>query len=765
MSGFRPTPDQRRAIDTAAAKYIVSAAAGSGKTSTLTETYMSQIRLGIDPDQILAVTFTRKAAAEMRGRIVQALRAEGRFDLAQKAELGAISTIDSCFDGMLREYSLLANVDPNFLLVAEDDAADLQRDAGELALEQLLSAGDEEVRKLVGVLSVRQSFRAKTPYDEVYNMINHLVDRWRGNGLVEKELEQNFASKDRLSSVWVKMIANSLEIQLSEFTVPALMEATKRVSPGRKAAPSWFSKNDLGKLVEQAELHAALARLAAQTLKNYRSQMEKSQEFDRTEVSFRVLELFRNSKEARRAIQSRYRVLLVDEAQDLNRLQWEIFGQLGISKFGLFGDSKQSIYSFRFAEPKLFSEATSDFERIPLYRNLRTESAVLQYIDRLFKQIWGTEYTPMAAEIPFDLDQPSTPNAYVTAPSQPGVEHWIVGEGKPYEQVATGIQKLIESGVSPNEILAVVHVNTAAEALNEALVALDIPTRTEGRTRKFFARSEVRDIANLLRAIVKPQDRLATLSAIRGIADVSMTAITVLALQPNLVAALQHPPDLPTEDLKKVQAFAEWFLPLLVDSDRKSCAELVGSIYARSGYFEKLIEGKDGVTRATKARKLLSIAASKSLMSGEAFADHLVNLRRIEFGMDDSPTLDSSIPAVTIATVHKAKGLEYPVVVYADAHRVQMSRSPDFLFDPRTQLFAMKLENGRWPVYKFLQEQDAGSRQQEQNRVHYVAMTRAKRKLFLTELSQKNEGVSAIAAKIFGSQLVKTDLTSTKGNL
>src|SRR5579871_70083 len=221
MADFTATSEQTAIIETDEPRFIVRAAAGSGKTYVLVQRYLRHVLDdGCDPRSILAFTYTTKAAAEMRLRVVQELRKRDRPDLAQAVETGPISTIHSFCERLLRENALEAGIDPDFQIASEADASEMQR----AAIRQVLTSTDgvlsDGALSLIGELTGRMEFRSTGPYDFLESAVFKVLLDFRSAGLDPSHLEAPDGDPDRLIRTWHGHILASLQPEVARKLEP-----------------------------------------------------------------------------------------------------------------------------------------------------------------------------------------------------------------------------------------------------------------------------------------------------------------------------------------------------------------------------------------------------------------------------------------------------------------------------------------------------------------------------------------------------------------
>ena len=724
----RLSDEQRAVVESTTPRIAVTAAAGAGKTRVLVERYLRHVvEEGIGPDRILTITFTRKAAAEMKTRIVNALRQMGRFDDAQLAETGPIQTIHSYCEKLLRENAIQANVDPAFEILSQPHARRLERDA---IREALVFGLDEHpmVERLVSSLTGKREFGRRSPYAVLEGTISGVLNRLRGTGLRPEELEARHSDPDKYRELCLTTILE----RLPEGVRAALLDfpdgdPQSRLQRAWKAAentvPPWLRP----KWDEAEERHAAehacgLAQLAAETWSRLEWRMEQLQEFDFTLVESRGVRLLERSEETRRRVREQYPVVMVDEAQDLNPVQYRLLTALRADRELLVGDAQQSIYGFRHADVELFVGRAAE-SSLRLSKNYRSDPGILNFIDLMFGHTWGAGYVAMnPPPESFDLD-------LFSGVEYEGIEIWNHDRKDP-QIAARYVKELLTEGFQPKDIVVLARYSKYSGEIYDELTRLEIPCRIAGGTERFYTRMEVRDLANTLRALTDPYDDLALLSCLRSpLASLSLDAIVLLAAAKPVIESLSAV-EVPPEDREKLDRFMGWFGELSKYADRLSAWEVVSEVFARSPYLEELAKRTNASQLLPNVRKLLTLATESPGLGPLEFAEQIREIQDLTHKESDAPLLGEVEEVVRIMTIHKAKGLEFPVVVLPQTGGKLTPRKTSLVCDAKSGLIAAK-NRGESLAFRFFIDAEQKRGLQEELRVLYVAMTRAQKRLCL----------------------------------
>lgn len=750
MSGpVELSSEQQAVVVAGGGQLVVQASAGAGKTRVLVERYLRFVREGVPPDAILTITFTRKAAAEMKRRIVDALRAEHRDDDAQIAETGPIQTIHAFCQRLLRENALEAGVDPDVEILADAQASRLLEDAIEATLAH--PPEGEEVDALIAELAGKRSrWEAMTAHAWLKGAVRRVLDTLRGSGLSPDEIEANHRSSEAVEGAYAAAFLEQLDPRVREaysgrgptLDFDALAEAYKTT---KVRAPRWLRQRS-GDDRQAAANASGLVMIACAAWRIAESAMAARQAFDFCALEARAVALLRDSATTRERLGSQYRAVLVDEAQDVNPVQYRLLDALPIEPM-LVGDPQQSIYGFRLADVRLFRDRAREAEQHRLSRNYRSDPGILSFVDRLFGALWGEEYQPMREPEPLDLESDGLP-----LPCD-GVEIWLQRQ-KDAGAVARGVAQQLREGLRPKEIAVLVRASRFGIELVDRLTLLGVPARMVGGSEQFFTRLEVRDVANMLRALTDPRDDFALLAAL-GSPMVGLSLDSLVCLAGKEVAERLDtfvPAD--EEDRGAIARFREWFDPLRAYADRLSAWEAISEIFSRSAYLERLARRPDADQRLANVRKLLRLAADEPGLGPHEFARRIRGIQALQHKEGDAPAMDEDVDAVTVMTVHKAKGLEFPVVVVPDTHTKIVRRASPVIADPWLGLVAASYGgHGGW-AHLWLAERLSERERSEELRVLYVALTRAKNRLIVCAHPQATPGS---LAELIGKQMARGD--------
>lgn len=624
--------EQRAAAALGGGPIRVVAGAGTGKTAVIAERFRRLVSAGVSPASILVMTFTDRAAAEMRQRI------EGQSD----GSAPAVGTFHSIALGWLRTDGRAVGAPPGFRILAGADRWILTR-------ELMWQLGD-----------------------------NALTGDERPDDLVAPALQMLERMKQELVPI------------------------------GRLAA--WASSTDDR---ERAELMRACVRL----FRAYERECKKHRFLDFEDLLVLAVRMLHERPDLLERYTDRYRSVLVDEYQDLNLAQ-ERLVELVASKSEPFvvGDDDQSIYRFRGASRASLERFVASFpttRTMAMGRNRRSSRRIVE-----------------AATALIGRNPDRLPKRLESAMPGPHVELWACPDGTTEAAaIATHAALLVERGTSPRDIAVLCRTNAIARPIASALAAAGLPHVVIGG-RGFHGRPEIRDVFALLRVLLAPGDLVAIARAVTR---------PPLSLDPaQALAVLRDRGE--QQPLSALQAWtpAAPFASLLEDlasaATRLDVRDLFFELMNRTRYLEVI---GDSLEAGEAARVTANVSRFADMIA--EFCENVVDrslsayMQHLELvllsGEDEEPApVESADDAIHVMTIHQAKGLEFEVVFVpglAEGRLPQSGRSPRF------ELPASVLE----PLVRGREDVVA-----EERRLLYVAMTRAKRHLFLTRASHYEGG-------------------------
>jgi len=748
--------EQRAAVD-AGGNVFVSAGAGTGKTTVLVERFVRDVcDRGLDVDSILVITYTRKAAAELRARIRQALHDRGRHDLARGLDGAWISTIHGFCARLLKAHPFEVGLDPHFREADEAAAAVLRGEAFERALEDFCVGGDAERLRLLatyGASGLRQMLTAvyetlrsagrelELELGERHDLVAAL-DEWR-------EAAAALAADPRATETQSQNAAEALLLARPDTLAERVLDVRYLRCSGERAA----GYEQARKNVERAALEELAARdrdllqgLLESFAAAYADAKRRESVVDFEDLQLAARDLLRDRPGVREVEQLRFTAVMVDEFQDTNALQCElvdlIAGGPGEKEVFTVGDEFQSIYGFRHADVEVFRERRAQAEQpLVLRRNYRSRPEVLAAVNHLFEPAFGDEFQPLTASAEFSdpvFGHPVELLVTDKASFREAGEPWRRAEAR---GIARRVRELVDGdAATPGEIVLLFAAGTDAEVYEEELRRVGLPTfRATGRG--YFGQQQVVDLLSYLRLLQNRYDDRALAAVLAspfvGISNDALFLLRRNAVRRPIFTALEKalPEGLDAADAQLVRAFLQRYERLVVASARLSLERLCEQILVEHDYDLAVLARWDGRRRFANLRKLARLARSYEALRGadlEGFVRFVHDQEALGARELEAVAEEEGAGAVRLLTIHGAKGLEFKVVIVADAGRdTGGPPSADEILALSDGRFGFKMvhptRGERRPVFGYEEVRDASAAQEraERLRLYYVAMTRA----------------------------------------
>ena len=755
MSVSVPNHEQTAAID-APGVVFVSAGAGTGKTTVLVERFVKAVcERGLDVDSVLVITYTERAAGELRGRIRARLAEAGRVELARELDAAWISTIHGFCHRLLKAHPFAAGIDPRFRVLDEAQARVLQREAFEAALTEFCADGDAERLGLLATYGARGLRRMLTGV--------HATLRAAGRPLV-LQLGLRPALPERLEALrdGARCLAEdeeagdaaratarrALEL-LEDRTLPErLLDLGELRAQGERAA----SYEEARRGVEQAALDELAARdrdLLQELLERfdgaYAAAKQRESALDFEDLQLAARDLLRANDAVRERESWRFRSIMVDEFQDTNRLQCELVDLLAGGPEGkeLFfvGDEFQSIYRFRHADVQVFRERREQSGGVlALTQNYRSRPEVLGAVNHLFSAEFGEDFQPLQAAGRFPDPVFGTPvellvtdkSSYAGTPV-----HWRRAEAR---HIAARVRQLVDVGeATAGEIVLLFAAGTDAEWYEEELRKAGLDTyRATGRG--YFGQQQVVDLLAYLRLLHNRYDDEALVTVLAsplvGLSNDALVLLRRAAPRRPLFQPFERglPGDLSERDRHLCRAFLQRYERLAGAANGLSLERLCERIVSDHDYDLAVLAQWDGRRRYANMRKLARLARSYEDLRGrdiEGFVRFVREQEAVGARELEAVAEEEDGDAVRLLTIHSAKGLEFKVVIVADAGRDRNAPSPDEILclpDGRFGFRVADPETGsRRPAFAYEQvrEEERAAARAERLRLYSGAMTRA----------------------------------------
>ncbi len=781
------TPEQADAVARRDGDLILSANAGSGKTSVLVERFVASVLDdGLRADQVLAITFTDKAAGELRARVRGRLLALGARDAARDAEGAWITTFHGFCQRILRAHAVAAGLDPGFTVLEPADGRAAQREAFDAALAGFLAEPRAAALDLAAAYTV----------DRLQRMVVTAHDALRSRGQTRPELPQPrpadlAAATAALQTACATFAAELASCPTNGARVDAARDALQActagldagaevdvdaVKVGRAAAPLKTQAADAYRAGCDAYGHALADRRAVpalalvdELLGRYADAYAAAKR-ERAAVDFDDLELLVRDLLVREpgiaaGYRERFERIMVDEFQDTNPLQLQLVELIARDNACTVGDELQAIYGFRHADVEVFRARRARLQAAgraaTLATNFRSRPEILEALNGAFGPLHGHwvdlrpgRDDPSAAEPVVELLVTDADAWATAAPAALGVGLPVAAAVKQAEArlVAQRVGALVhEQGVAARDVVVLLRAATDMGLYERALELAGLSTLSAGG-RGWWARQQVRDLCNVLAALANPCDEEALLSLLASpMVGLSSDALALLALiaregRTTIWEAANDPElALASADGQRLQAFRAWFAGERERAPRLGLDELLQRALRRTHYDLHVLALPRGARRLANVHKLLRLAAAYEARRGRDVRG-FIDLATAELDADareiDAPVDLGGLDAVRLMTIHAAKGLEFPIVVVADLGRRGNLSSPDLhVADGRVGLRLVGLDGRRANAleYDAIEAERRAADEDEERRIMHVAMTRAEERLILSGAARLGE--------------------------
>jgi ATP-dependent exoDNAse (exonuclease V) beta subunit len=728
---------QLRAVE-ATGEVFVSAGAGTGKTRVLVERFVRAVcDQGLDVQSVLAITYTRKAAAELRSRIRGELAARGRLDLARELDGAWVSTIHGFCARLLRAHPFAVGIDPRFRELDEEHCAVLRSEAFDRALERFCASREPERLRLLATTGSGRLRRSLVGvYERLRSAGRPLVLELSPAPDVDEALE---ALCDAAQSLLDDpgATANQQAAAHGALDLPSDPERLVDLKALRAGGARAASYEEARKELEQAAFAVVALRereLLQQLLElfalEYADGKERESALDFEDLQLLARDLLASDEGVRETEQLRFRAIMVDEFQDTNALQCELIDLVagGPAKDVFYvGDEFQSIYGFRHADVGVFrARRAAASQRLPLTENYRSRPELLAAVNYLFGATFGDDYQQLTASSEFPDPVFGHPVELLVTDkasySGSGV-HWRRAEAK---HVARRVRELVDAGAAtPGEIVLLFAAGTDAEWYEEELRVLGLPTfRATGR--RYFGQQQVVDLRLYLRLLRNRYDDEALAAVLAspfvGASNDALVLLRRHAGRRPLYSGLERslPDGLGASDERLIRAFKQRYERLVAASARVSLERLCELVVAEHDYDLAVLARWDGQRRYANLRKLMRLARSYEELRGrdlEGFLHFIADQESAGAAQLEAVSEEEAAGAVRLLTIHAAKGLEFKVVVVADAGRERAGR------EAGDELLALSDAERR---------RERIAEDEERLRLYYVAMTRAVDRLIVS---------------------------------
>lgn len=735
-------PQQLQIVKTLDRPLFVSAGAGSGKTFTLTRRIVYALSPESGPfvehlDQVLAITFTKDAAAEIRDRVRRALIDEGMDEEALTVDDAWISTIHGMCSRILRAHALELGIDPEFTVLTDTDELMDQAVEHVLARATAPDAAPELAASLKSLYAWYPMageggpFGAGTTIKGLVRELLELSSQLPG-GMDDVRVARGQADTSALADAYRAALGASKaateKAQVALDAIDAFEASGKTMADAARLmmscamprASKAFPKEQVELLkAEAADAFInivlacgapaldALVGLARSVEAEYRALKASQSALDNNDLLRMAYEALRDYPAIRAAYEGRFKMVMIDEFQDTDQMQVDLIRYLtgaGERALCTVGDAQQSIYRFRGAEVEVFrrqerkvgtsgaTEAAADAapagELVKLVRNFRSHDEVLRYVARVFD---GDDGGLMQGFL--DLEASDGRKDTLVANASRRQALFVVG-GSTQDRtlakaraIAERFRSLADAGQPQGGMVLLLGRMTNADVYAQAFRDQGLDCVIAGGS-VFAQAAEVQTVRALVCALANPADTAQGLMPLLASPMFALGAQEFLALatklddqtgetsRRNVDAGIMSDFDVPgLQDLPLVARAREVLRYALRRVGRDSFAAIARDVVNASGWFVRLAQrGPEGKAIAANALKALDAVAEAEAEFGNSPRSIALAFDRFLAGKEAPGALnEEGDGAVRIMTVHASKGLEYPVVAVAECFGVRKS--------------------------------------------------------------------------------------------
>jgi len=807
---------------------VVSAGAGAGKTTVLSERYFRLISEGkAGVENILTLTFTRKAAAEMNERIYQRLlNSNNPAAISQAAEFdkARISTLDSFSAQIVRNGSERFGISSDFSSdneasanIAEEAALDflLRKQDDKYLQEFIYLHGFQLVYDGMFVSLAVNEFNISDPVDFAGLLKKQKTELNRAYRKNLEELEKIRIDILSLSPDIGKAILANIDLFEKVWDLEKLSDGpgirdflkivgSLNLTKGRGKHPE---RPILNEYIDNWRILLAITEsvangiLSLPFLEGMFNLLEEFQDLFLTrkrvsgiltfqDISKMAVSILKEDINLRNFYKKEFRYIMIDEFQDNNLMQKELLyllaekselastgipveSDLEPDKLFFVGDEKQSIYRFRGADVSVFKGLSNELinsggKALALSTNYRSEPDLIKFFNRVFDVVMKDAEEPFEAN--FEALEYRNPmvgmvpeiSIFYKPESNAGEDYLHSNEAEAWyiadfikKRVESKSFKIIKNGslvAADYDDFAILMRSTSNQIMYEKYFRkLNIPCTVQG-VRALFMEAPVNDIYNLLQLLIYPDDRISYSAVLRSpLVNLSDDITTGILLDGGDAFSLSSITELDDiligdDDISKYNNARNLFFRLSADVDYVPVADLLRVIWYESGYRNYLMSNREyhGYLEYFDYLKILAVRSDERGECLAVFLDFIrENLGKYE-KLPDLELLRDETGGVQLLTIHKSKGLEFPVVIVANAGNTgrQGGNSPYYISDDFG--ITLKYESRRGGkanyFYDRAKELEAQKDLAENKRILYVAMTRAQSHLIISGGHNRNSG-------------------------
>lgn len=802
---------------------IINASAGSGKTYSLTARVIEKLQSSLEPEALMATTFTNKAAAELRERIRLELLKNDRTNEAQRIFDGFVGTVNSICARLLTEYALEAGLSPALDVLPEEDSARLFN----IAISNVINKHADAIEPMAKRLG-RDGSGSKYQNADWREDVQRIVELARSNQLDSKDLsrcaEQSWKS---ISDLFGPPLDNDISAQFTDHVTTAIRELGQIEKPkkGTQTALTdleelkrkidrnidipwieWIRISKLGTvkeseiLLEEVKTAAAnvlnhpgfqddvrqvitgVFKCAADALLSYKIFKQKQGLMDFVDQETMVLDLARNNPAFRDSMRDRLQQMMVDEFQDTSPIQLALFLQLNelTGQSVWVGDPKQAIYGFRGTDPQLMEEVIKQSSgNSTLSKSWRSREALVQFCNAVFSEVFhDMGRDKVCLDIPDERKETAAGG---------WIESWnLPVKNNPDEAyaIANGVKDLLKRNkdIKPTDIAILCRKNDSCGTIAASLEALGI--RASAAQGSLMDTKECRLAMAALRYMQDKRDTVALAEIVHlSHKHSDHTGWLASLVQDRNDAMDKWRKDPLVNGLDKARDTLKHRTPIEALENAISNVELIRTLKSWPGSAKRM-KNLD-LLRGVCIEYLDQCRARRSAATVAGFINYFQDA---ETGQAEG----SGVQTVQVLTYHRAKGLEWPIVILTNLNSNTRSTAfgsdvvPAPVFDPSDPLADRSIHFWPWPFGSQKKVPELDNRlvnrieeiramekaRKESNRLMYVGMTRARdglifavrKKITKTKIALETSWLDELTDSE-GNSVIKLPLQSGKHTL
>ena len=791
------TSEQKEAIEKSGSNIIVSAGAGSGKTAVLSERVIYKIENGIHVNELLILTFTKAAAAEMKDRIRKKISKREEF----KSELDLINsayitTFDSFALSIVKRYHYLLNITNNINITDDSIVQICKNKILDETFEELYALEDEEFIKLIKERTIKNDKTIRTNIlklgniidgyidpDAFYNYvlnkfyteenINDLIDEYRELlkekykcVLMEYDNMSYYFDSDYLSKIDLSDLVNFDDFTfVSTFRLPSVPRNTEEEAKNAKnklklsidELLDYKKYGDINKIKENILSTYDDVKTIIKIIKKYLNKLNKykSEEgiYTFNDIASMAIKILSDNEDVRNELKYSFKEIMIDEYQDTNDVQDKFISLIENNNVYMVGDIKQSIYKFRGSNPSIFMDKYNSYSKningykIDLIKNFRSRSQVLNNINRMFEllmddDIGGARYkeshemiygnTSYDNETFNDFNYDASILEYENETNEySNNEIEIFTIAKDIKEKMSSNFMVFDKDTSKmrkatyNDFVIIFDRSKYFDDYKKIFEYMGIPL-TILKDDKLNVNNDILLIKNILDFIIRIND--GDFNQEFKYDFISIARSFLYEYSDSLIFEI-----FANNSFKETSIFKDFSNIKSINS--KICSTIYEEIIDISDFYNKLYKVGDYENVNARLETLYNLSNNLNELGYTIydFRDYLNNIIEIGIDIKYSSYKDNS-DSVKVMTIHKSKGLEYPVCYFADInHKFNISDMKDLVIADKKYglILPATVEENNSIIKELYKNSYLKEEISEKIRLFYVALTRAREKIII----------------------------------